>query len=123
MATQAGVNRFVIRWENEPGSSGLRVTNSMVKLLAGFDVQGMPITGDKVTRAKGLASQAMVRNVKLVAGPWNDRFLSSYHGFPDLKHDDPIDAGSVIFNVLVDIPDKLPERTQVRSPLQEAFRR
>lgn len=105
IARSQGVTRFIVRWENEPGSAGLRVTNAMIRLLSGFEAAGVPITGDKLTRAKPLAAQVGAGNVYLVAGPWNDQFLALFHSFPEARHDDPIDAASVIFNVLADLPE------------------
>ena len=56
--------------------------------------------GDKVMRAKGLAAQAEAGNVKIVRGPWNDRFLRTLHAFPDGAHDDEVDGASGAFNEL-----------------------
>jgi predicted phage terminase large subunit-like protein len=122
-ARAAGVTRFIVRWEIEPGSAGQRVNNSTIRLLAGFEAAGVPITGDKVTRAKPMAAQAVIGNIKLVAGPWNDAFLSIFHSFPDGKHDDPIDAASVIFNALAEMPETQVTNAgeQTRQAIREVF--
>lgn len=102
---QAANARFVLRWEIEGGSAGLREEARMVRQLHGYDAKGVKVTGDKVTRARPLAVQAEKGNVKLLAGPWNDKFLTYFHGFPDLPHDDPIDAGTVIYNEIAEMQE------------------
>lgn len=118
-ARASGVQRFIIRWETEPGSAGLRVTSSTQRLLSGFEAAGVPITGDKLQRARKMAGAASRGKIKLVAGPWNDQFLSYYHQFPDGKHDDPIDAGSVIYNELEPIPEIATDPNQGRRERQQ----
>ncbi len=123
LAQAAGVWRFIVRWENEPGSSGLRVTDQMKRMLHDYNPDGVPITGDKLVRAKGFATAAEQGKVYLVAGPWTDNFIAAFHSFPDAKHDDPIDAASVIFNVLVDMPDAPPVvRPAQTNRIREVFR-
>lgn len=72
-----------IRWEEEGGSSGKRVTFAMVQQLAGFDAAGVRPTGDKLQRLTPLAAQARVGNVHLLRASWNDRFLAVMHATPD----------------------------------------
>lgn len=72
-----------IRWEEEGGSSGKRVSFSMVQLLAGFDAVGVRPTGDKLQRLQPFAAQARVGNVHLARAAWNERFLSAMHATPD----------------------------------------
>lgn len=90
-----------VRFEREGGASGVRDARNTVTMLAGYDVRAVAPLGDKITRAKGLAAQAEAGNVKLVRGPWNDRYLRTLHGFPDAPHDDEVDASSGAFNELV----------------------
>lgn len=92
-----------IRWEREGGSAGIRDTRHIVTMLAGYDARGIPSTGDKVTRAKPLAAQALAGNVKLLRGAWNERWLSSMHqqdGQPT-THDDDMDAASGVYDDLL----------------------
>lgn len=101
-ATQDG-RQCAVRWEREGGSAGVRDTNHIVKLLAGFDARGIPSTGDKITRAKPLAAQALAGNVKLLRGPWNERWLNHMHeqdGKPS-THDDEMDAASGLYDDLL----------------------
>jgi len=86
--------------EQEPGAAGKRDAAAFVRLLAGFSVATEPSSGDKVTRARPLASQAQAGNVKIVAGPWVHAFLEELRQFPRGKNDDQVDAASIAFNKL-----------------------
>ncbi len=57
-----------IRMPQDPGSAGKSDAATKVKLLAGYDVKVLPVTGDKATRAKPASAQAEAGNVKLVKG-------------------------------------------------------
>lgn len=89
-----------IRFEMEGGASGKRDARTIVSMLDGWDIKGVRPQGDKITRSKGLASQALAGNVKLLRGPWNDRWLNHMHGQPDLAHDDTMDGSSGAYNEL-----------------------
>jgi predicted phage terminase large subunit-like protein len=95
--------RVPVRWEREGGASGKRDNRHIATLLAGYDARGVPPQGDKITRAKPLAAQALVGNVKLLRGSWNERWLNHMHGQPDLDHDDEMDAASGMYNELCPI--------------------
>jgi predicted phage terminase large subunit-like protein len=56
------------------------------------------VTGDKVVRAQPFSAAAEARNVKLLIGPWNDAFLDEMEAFPEVKHDDQVDAVSGAIN-------------------------
>ena len=99
-ATHDGVD-VTVRFEREGGASGVRDARNTVTMMAGYDVRAVSPQGDKVQRAKGLAAQAEAGNVKLVRGPWNDRYLRTLHSFPEGAHDDEVDASSGAFNDLV----------------------
>lgn len=106
--------RYMSRWEQEPGSAGKRESYRMVKRMAGVDAKGLPSVTDKLIRAKPLAAQAEAGNVYIVAGEWNEMFLSHMHGQPDLPHDDIMDAASGAFNDLVSEGDM--KLTAARNP-------
>jgi len=89
------------REEKEGGSAGLTVVEVRTKTLVGHDYSGVPISGDKVTRAKPFRSQCEAGNVKIVAGPWNKIYLDELTVFPMGKHDDQVDASSCAFNALL----------------------
>jgi predicted phage terminase large subunit-like protein len=98
--SQAAGVRNRLRWEQEPGSAVVRELARWVQMFAGFDERQVPPVGDKVVRSRALAAQARIGNVKLVAGDWNELFLTERHGFPDWPHDDVPDAASRAMNEL-----------------------
>jgi predicted phage terminase large subunit-like protein len=95
--------------EQEPGSGGkdsavLTVTTT----LAGYNCRVIvhnASTGDLVERAQPLAAQAQVRNVKLVRGPWNERFLRELHAFPTPGvPDDQVSAAEMMYKLIQNAP-------------------
>lgn len=85
--------------EQEPGSGGKESVEATIRNNPGFYVFADRPSGDKVLRAEPLAAQAAIRNVKLVQGSWNQRFVEILAGFPHgIK--DPIDAASGAFKYL-----------------------
>ncbi len=89
-----------IRIEQEPGSSGKMVIADFIRDLAGFDVRGLPATGEKSLRWRPLAAQAEAGNVRMVRGAWNVPFLDEMAIAPFGKHDDQCDSVSGAFNEL-----------------------
>lgn len=83
-----------VRIEQEPGSSGKMNVAYFQRLLSGFNVRGVPSTGNKAQRADPFASMAEAGNVKLVRGKWNKQFLDEIELFPMGSHDDQVDAAS-----------------------------
>lgn len=109
-----------IGWEIEPGSSGKKVNHQLVQMLAGYACRGIRPDGDKLQRAKPVAAQALAGNVKVVRGVWNGDLFSELHGFPDLPHDDQVDALSGAFSMLQDTgPDRVESRAVSRSRVEE----
>jgi predicted phage terminase large subunit-like protein len=120
-AAQDGVST-VVRWEQEPGASGVSDTfNFVTKVLEGYDAAGTPATGSKEVRANTVSAQAKVGNVALLRGWWNAGFLNFLVAFPDPTiHDDVVDALSGSFNELFVKPDGplmwSPDSPQVTPP-------
>lgn len=81
-----------IRLEQEPGSGGIAQVVTLTTKLVGHDVQGVRATGDKVTRARPLASIAGAGLLALRRGAWNRWYIDLLARFPVAKHDDPVDA-------------------------------
>ena len=104
-ATADGVETHI--WiEQEGGSGGKDSADVSIRNLAGFVAQKQVAsgTGDKVARARPLAAQAEIGNVKLLRGPWNAAFIDEARIFPNGKHDDQVDGASLAFNKLSLMP-------------------
>lgn len=101
-AVDAGAfKNYEIEIEQEPGSGGKESAEYSVKELAGYRVHvNKPNTGDKSFRARPMAIQAEAKNIKIVAGPWNRKFLDELTAFPFGVHDDMVDASVYAFNRL-----------------------
>ena len=91
----------LVRWELEGGSAGKRDEYHLQQMLRGYDTAAVRPLGDKVTRAKPLASEAMNGCVKLLRGNWNDRFLDCLSSFPK-GIIDPVDAATGAYAAIVE---------------------
>jgi predicted phage terminase large subunit-like protein len=90
----------IIRLPQDPGQAGKAQAESLIAMLAGYDVRTSPVTGDKETRARPAAVQAEAGNVYLVRGEWNQTFLDELCTFPMGTHDDQVDALADALNEL-----------------------
>ncbi len=99
MATQDGPT-VMIRMPQDPGAAGKADAETKIKLLAGFPLRVLSITGDKATRAKPASAQAEAGNVKLLRGDWNEAFLDEICAFPNAQFDDQVDAFADALNEL-----------------------
>lgn len=97
-----------IRLPQDPGQAGKAQAKDFSRLLAGYNVAILPVTGDKVTRAEPFASQVNMGNVRLLRGDWNKSFINEFALFPNGKHDDQVDAAADAFNHLFDMPNDEP---------------
>lgn len=84
----------------DPGQAGKVQKRALVKALAGYNVRVTPETGDKVTRATPLSSQAEGGNLFLLEGPWNEEYLDEVCLFPGGARKDVVDATSRAFGAL-----------------------
>jgi len=84
--------------EQEPGSGGKESAEGTIKNLAGFKIRAERPTGDKALRAEPYSVQVEARNVKLLAGEWNKKFIDEHKTFPRGKFKDQIDATSGAFS-------------------------
>lgn len=80
--------------QQDPGEAGKRAVDYFKRLLVGHVVKSNRPTGDKVVRARPLASAAEAGNVVLARGEWNRAFVSECSMFPGRGHDDQVDAVS-----------------------------
>jgi predicted phage terminase large subunit-like protein len=89
-----------IGWGKDPGQAGKSQTLNYVRMLSGYWVMPEAETGDKITRFGPASAQCRAGNVKILRGPWNEDFFRQLEGFPDLAHDDDIDAFSGAMELL-----------------------
>jgi predicted phage terminase large subunit-like protein len=113
--TAHSVRSFKVRWEIEPGSAGIMLAQQYMAMLAGLDALGVRSVKDKLTRALAFVTQAKARNVDVLRGDWNDRYLNELHNFPEVAHDDVWDANSGAFNGL---SHETPDPQVVRESMQ-----
>ena len=85
-----------VRVEREPGAAGAFVIFQLLtQVLPGYDVAGVPATGEKVVRARPWSAAVGNRLVQLVRGPWNRAFIDEHSAFPNPRvHDDQVDAAA-----------------------------
>src|SRR5271165_7089022 len=92
-AAQDG-RRVCIGFGQDPGQAGKSQALHLVRALSAFTVRAAPESGDKLTRFGPFSSQCRAGNVKILRGPWNEELFRVLEGFPDLSHDDEVDACS-----------------------------
>ena len=97
-ATQDG-KRVVVGLGQDPGQAGKSQAQHMVRAPSAF-VRPVVESGDKLTRFGPFSSQCRVGNVKILRGLWNEDLFRVLEGFPDLAHDDEIDACSGALEML-----------------------
>jgi len=83
-----------------PGQAGKSQAQHLVRTLSGFTVKSASETGDKLTRFGPFSSQCRAGNVKIRRGSWNEELFRVLEGFPDLAHDDEVDACSGALEML-----------------------
>jgi predicted phage terminase large subunit-like protein len=98
-ATHDG-NRVRIGFGKDPGQAGKSQALHLVRALSGFTVAPAPESGDKLTRFGPSSSQCRAGNVKIRRGFWNEELFRVLEGFPDLAHDDEVDACSGALEML-----------------------
>lgn len=97
---RADGNRCQVRWQVEPGASGVRDSANLQTLLAGFDARGVTETRDKVSRAMSSSAGFESATIQLCYGEWNQVFINELVNFPDGDHDDIVDAVTGGYNCL-----------------------
>ena len=110
-AEQDGYN-VLVDFPQDPGQAGKAQVQYLVKQMAGFNVRYSPESGAKEVRAEALSAQAEARNVKLVRGAWNTKFIEEAAFFPNSTFKDQVDAASRAFHRLI----KMRRRVSVSAP-------
>ncbi len=91
-----------IRMAKDPGQAGkAQVTHYARRVVpAGYSLRGVRETGPKPVRADMAAGHCERREVKLVRGPWNAKFLNEVCAYPFSAHDDIVDAfGGALYDL------------------------
>lgn len=107
-ADKAAYRHVVTYVEQEPGSGGKESAENTIRRNPGYPVFADKPTGDKATRAEPFAAQAGIGNVKLLARPWNGRYLEMLTAFPKGTVKDAVDASSGGFSYLAHFGTSLP---------------
>lgn len=92
---QADGKGVAIWIEEEGGASGKIASNHyMRRVLQGFDCHADHVTGNKELRANPVSAAASNGLVYVVAGAWVSEWLDELCAFPNVDHDDQVDATS-----------------------------
>jgi len=62
--------------------------------LLGIAFRGITPTQDKVTRAQPLLARAEQGKILLLRAEWNNQLIDEFCAFPEVDHDDQVDAVS-----------------------------
>jgi predicted phage terminase large subunit-like protein len=89
-----------IGFGQDPGQAGKSQALHLVRALSGFTVSPTSESGDKLTRFGPFSSQCRAGNVKIRRGSWNEELFRVLEGFPELAHDDEVDACSGALEML-----------------------
>ena len=90
----------VVGLSEDPGAAGKFETAEYAKQLIGFNVRFIRETGNKLTRFQPFSAQAERHMICVVRGHWNEKYFQELEGFPDVAHDDQIDASSGAMQLL-----------------------
>ena len=93
-------NRVHIGFGQDPGQAGKSQAQHLVRALSAFTVTPGRESGDKLTRFGPFSSQCRAGNVNFLRGLWNEDLFRVLEGFPDLAHDDEVDACSGALEML-----------------------
>ena len=88
---------YVVHMPQDPGQAGKVLAKQYIKLLSGFNIKTVPVSGSKEIRATPCAAQWQNGNISILLGDWNDGYFGQLEAFPESKHDDMVDATSDAF--------------------------
>jgi predicted phage terminase large subunit-like protein len=92
--------RVRVGFGRDPGQAGKSQALHLVRALSAFTVAPAAESGDKLTRFGPFSAQCRAGNVKILRGSWNEDLFRVLEGFPDLAHDDEVDACSGALDML-----------------------
>ena len=93
--------RCKIRLPQDPAQAGKAQASRLTKLLAGYPVTALPVSGSKETRSGALSAQWHAGNVYILRGDWNAAYLSEMNDFPKGSHDDDVDASNDAYDGVI----------------------
>lgn len=82
----------MVTMPQDPGAAGKSQGEAWVRLLAGFNVEIVGVTGSKEVRGGPAAAQVNAGNVKMLRGDWNRDFIEELRLFPGGPFDDQCDG-------------------------------
>jgi predicted phage terminase large subunit-like protein len=106
-ALSDGRSCLVREWQ-DPGAAGKAVIASHLRMLAGWDYEALPSSGEKSMRWRPFLVQAEGGNVYYTPGEWNNAFLDELSLVPYGLHDDIADAVAGSFQTLAEFKSKGP---------------
>lgn len=87
--------------EEEGGSSGkLAMRDLRRRVLRGYTVVPVRPTGSKLARARIVAQNSANGDVEMAIAAWNQAWLDEATSFPEVAHDDQVDAVAHAFHYL-----------------------
>ena len=106
----------------DPGQAGVAQKDDYAEFLAGHNFRFSAETGDKETRAQGIASQVEAEVVVMVKASWNAALIDEMRTFPNSMFKDQVDAlsrayGELIVKKSAD-ENAAPEIVEVDAPLR-----
>lgn len=93
-------SNYFIRWQQDPGSSGVKETYLLRQKLIDYDSNGIFTQDSKLDRAKPFSRAVEVGLVQFKDASWNNQTFAELENFPDAKHDDIVDSLSGNYNYL-----------------------
>jgi predicted phage terminase large subunit-like protein len=73
------------------GKSTVQQLKSQTQLNV-IEIESEILKDDKVTRATAISPIAQAGRIKIVEGPWNEKFISQLCSFPKASHDEAVDT-------------------------------
>lgn len=117
---EGGDGPTIEQWfPQDPGQAGKSQMKYFQTMLDGVPVRSTPEVGDKITRFSPFSATAQAGRVKILRGPWNNRWFANLEAFPDPKSkDDDVDSTSRAFNSFLDGTNGLIEYYQMEAQKQ-----
>jgi predicted phage terminase large subunit-like protein len=93
-------SEVIITIPKDPAQAGIDQVEAYARALAGHILRPRAPTGDKELRATPFATVVDLNQVRMLKGPWNEKFIAELRTFPSGANDDQVDAIADAFNEL-----------------------